>query len=193
MKKRLEIISDLNEKMINNFQNINDLLPLIHDDLLTTEKKQISLSSFEKYMATIYNLLLEYSKKAMDLKEEKFTLDWLESNISDDNSYILADEVKDNEEPIIVAVYERSSYIQEEYIQTILRLQDLILSEAKFEELFDFYKEDTKNIIGCAKMLMYHTEDLEDLSLTDEIDLSDKNYITLEELEEMLKDRKKEE
>lgn len=193
MKKRLEIISDLNEKMINNFQNINDLLPLIHDDLLTTEKKQISLSSFEKYMATIYNLLLEYSKKAMDLKEEKFTLDWLESNISDDNSYILADEVKDNEEPIIVAVYERSSYIQEEYIQTILRLQDLILSEAKFEELFDFYKEDTKNIIGCAKMLMYHTEDLEDLSLTDEIDLSDKNYITLEDLEEMLKDRKKEE
>lgn len=193
MKKRLEIISDLNEKMINNFQNINDLLPLIYDDLLTTEKKQISLSSFEKCMATIYNLLLEYSKKAMDLKEEKFTLDWLESNISDDNSYILADEVKDNEEPIIVAVYERSSYIQEEYIQTILRLQDLILSEAKFEELFDFYKEDTKNIIGCAKMLMYHTEDLEDLSLTDEIDLSDKNYITLEELEEMLKDRKKEE
>lgn len=193
MKKRLEIISDLNEKMIDNFQNINDLLPLIYNDLLTAEEKRISLSSFEKYMATIYNLLLEYSKKAMDLKEEKFRLEWLKSNISDDNSYILVDEAKDNEEPIIVAVYERSSYLQEEYIPTILRLQDLILSEAKFEELFDFYKEDTKDIIGCAKMLMYHTEDLEDLSLTDEIDLIDKGCITLKDFKEMLEDRKKEE
>ena len=192
MKKRLEIISDLNKKMINNFENINDLLPLIYDNLSTAEEKQISFSSFEKCMATIYSLLLEYSKKAMDLKEEKFTLEWLKSNISDDNSYILADEVEDDEEPIIVAVYERSSYIQEEYIPTILRLQDLILSEAKFEELFDFYKEDTKNIIGCAKMLMYHTEDLEDLALTAEIELSDGSYVTLDEFKEILEDRRKE-
>ena len=47
----------------------------------------------------------------MDLKDEKFTREWLKANISDDNSYILADEVEDDEEPIIVAVYERSSYV----------------------------------------------------------------------------------
>ena len=192
MNKRLEIISDLNKRMINNFENINDLLPLIYDDLSTAQEKQISLSSFEKCIATIYSLLLEYAQKAMGLKEEKFTLEWLKSNISDDNSYILADEVGDDEEPIIVAVYERSSYIQEEYVPTILKLQDLVLSEAKFEELFNFYKEDTKNIIGCAKMLMYHTEDLEDLALTAEIELSDGNYVTLDEFKEILKDKRKE-
>ena len=73
-----------------------------------------------------------------------------------------------------------------------MRLQDLVLSKAKFEELFDFYKEDTKNIIGCAKMLMYHTEDLEDLALTAEIELSDGSYVTLDEFKEILEDRRKE-
>lgn len=89
MNKRLEIISDLNKRMINNFENINDLLPLIYDNLSTAEEKQISLSSFEKCMATIYSLLLEYIQKAMNFKEEKLTLEWLKSNVSDDNSYVL--------------------------------------------------------------------------------------------------------
>lgn len=181
LEQKLKIVSNLNDRMIDNFKNINDLLPLICNNLSTTEEKQISLSSFEKCMAEIYDLLLEYTVKVMSLKDKKLTLEWLESNIPDDNSYILADEVEDDKEPIIVNVYERSSYIQKEYIPTILKLQDLVLSKAKFEELFDFYKKDAKNIIGCAKMLMYHTEDLEDLYLTAEIELSDESYITLDE------------
>ena len=193
MEERLKTVSDLNDKMINNFKNINDLLSLIDNASVdnNTDKKQVEYS-FEKCMITIYNLLLEYATKVMDLKDGKFTLEWLKSNISDDNSYILADEVEDDEEPIIVAVYERDSYIQDEYVSTILKLQDLVLSEANFEELFDFYKNDTKNIIGCAKMLMYHTEDLEDLSLSAEIELSDGRCVTLEEFKEILEDIRKE-
>lgn len=111
MKKRLEIISNLNDKMINNFRDVGDLLPLIQDNSLTIEEKQKQMLLFEKCMIKTYSLLLEYAKEIMDLKDEKFTLEWLKANVSDDNSYILADEVKDDEEPIIVAVYERSSYV----------------------------------------------------------------------------------
>ena len=84
------------------------------------------------------------------------------------------------------------NHIQNEYIETILRLQDLVLSKAGFEDFFSFYKKDTKNIIGCAKMLMYHTEDLEDLSLTTEIELDDGKYVTAEEFIKILEDRNKE-
>ena len=41
-------------------------------------------------------------------------------------------------------------------------------------------------------MLMYHTEDLEDLSLTTEIELDDGKYVTAEEFIKILEDRNKE-
>lgn len=41
-------------------------------------------------------------------------------------------------------------------------------------------------------MLMYHTEDLEDLALSSEIELSDGSYVTFEEFKEILEDIRKE-
>lgn len=191
MRERLEIVSNLNKKMINNFKNINELIPIIYDDLETNEEKQIAFQSFEKCIYKIHGLLVEYASKVMNLEDNKFTLEWLESNISDDNSYILADNVAPEEEPIIVAIYERDSYIQKEYIPTILKLQELVLSEAKFEELFDFYAKDTKNIIGCAKILMYHSEDLKDILVISERKTENKDCVSLEKLKQILEDARK--
>lgn len=188
MKRRLELVSNLNKKMIDNFKDINELIPVIYDNFATNEKKENTFKSFEQCMYKIYELLVEYTSKTMDLEDDKFDLKWLESNTSDDNSYILADKVAPDEEPIVVAIYERDSYIQEEYIPTLLKLQDLVLSEAKFDELFDFYKEDTENIIGCAKMLMYHTEDLQDVVLINERKTEDKDCVGLENLKQILED-----
>lgn len=190
MERRFELISGLNKKMVSNFKEINELIPVIYDNFATNEEKQNTFNSFEKYMYSIYDLLVEYASKTMNLEDNKFSLEWLESNISDDNSYILADEVEVDEEPIIVPIYERDSYIQEEYIQTILKLQNLVLSEAKFDELFDFYREDTKNIIGCAKMLMYHTEDLKDILILTERKTEDEDCVSLEKLKQILQDMK---
>lgn len=193
MQTRLQIVKSLNTKMINNFQEINDLAPIIYDELATAKKKEIAFNSFENKIAIIYDILLEYATKIMNLQNDKFTLEWLKANTSDDNSYILADEAKLDDELIVVPVYERDSYIQEEYINTILNLQELVLTKAKFYDLFDFYNKDIKNIIGCAKILMYHTEDLEDLALMAERNIDNNDNSGLKTLQEVLSELKKKE
>lgn len=193
MQTRLQIVKSLNTKMINNFQEINDLAPIIYDELATAKKKEIAFNSFENKIAIIYDILLEYATKIMNLQNDKFTLEWLKANTSDDNSYILADEAELDDELIVVPVYERDSYIQEEYINTILNLQELVLTKAKFYDLFDFYNKDIKNIIGCAKILMYHTEDLEDLALMAERNIDNNDNSGLKTLQEVLSELKKKE
>ena len=162
MNKRFEIVNDLNDRMINNFDKINALMPYIYDMIGTKEEKEACFNSFKGCMKKMHELLVEYATKTMGLEENKFTLEWLENHTTDDNSHILA-EKSTPEEPVVVDVYERESYIQKEYVSTILKLQSLVLSDAKFDDLFDFYEAETEYVIGCAKMLLYHAEDLEDM------------------------------
>lgn len=190
MQKRLEIVKELNDKMIDNFTEINNLIPRIYDILPTAKEQEVTHKTFENKIYTMYDILIEYAIKVMDLKDDKFTTEWLNSNLSDDNSYILADEVPADEEPIIVPIYERDSYIQEEYVDTILTLQELVLSKSNFETLFDFYTKDIDNIIGCAKILMYHYEDLKDIKLLSERDSDPSNNTGLDRLKEIISELK---
>lgn len=192
MKKRFEIVNDLNERMINNFKKINALMPSIYDILGTKEEKEACFNSFKGCMKEMHGLLVEYAIKTMGLEENKFTLEWLENHTTDDNSHILA-EKSTPEDPVIVAVYERESYIQKEYVSTILKLQDLVLSDAKSEDLFDFYEEEGEYVIGCAKMLMYHAEDLEDMVVVQERTSGESESISFEEFKKMIEDRIKKE
>ena len=160
MKQRLEIVSALNTRMIENFKHINKLMLLLDRD--SDKYKESHQESFKSCMNNIYSILLEYFFQVMNLTDTTITSEWLNSHISNDNSYILADKAKDNE-VVVVDIYERDSYIQKEYVEVLLELQELIQANANFDELFRLYNEHGSNIIGCATMLLYHTEDLKDL------------------------------
>lgn len=163
MQERLEIIRNLNNKMVSNFKSITNLYPVLYDKTLTIKEKKKECNLFREYVFTIYEILLEYMISIYNMENAIFEEEWLKKHISDDNSHILAEELSGDKNPISIEVYERESYIQEEYIQTLLKLQYLVLNDAKFYDLFKFYDSDIYNIVGCAKMLMYHLEDLEDL------------------------------
>lgn len=162
MKKRCDVVKGLNSRMVNNFKRINTTMVNMDNKTLTEETRKKCEVDFIKSMKSMYDILIEYFKLIMGLKEDVITLDWLKKNISNDNSYILADKAGEGE-IIYIDVYERSSYIQEEYVDILLKLQDLVKSSEDFESYIDFYENNLEYVIGCAKMLMYHTEDLEDL------------------------------
>lgn len=192
MKERYKLVESLNIRMINNFSEINGLIEDMCGENFTDNELVVHKSNFILCVRTIYSILMEYFKSVMHLDSDVITLEWLKNNVSDDKSYILADEVSERgEESVIVELYERDSYIQPEYIDVLLKLQALVNSTEDFDEYMDFYNSNLKIIIGCAKILLYHSEDLEDLISCENAKLKD--CISLEDFVEMLDDVIKEE
>lgn len=192
MKERYKLVESLNIRMINNFSEINGLIEDMCGENFTDNELVVHKSNFILCVRTIYSILMEYFKSVMHLESDVITLEWLKNNVSDDKSYILADEASERgEKSVIVELYERDSYIQPEYIDVLLKLQALVNSTEDFDEYMDFYNSNLKIIIGCAKILLYHSEDLEDLMSCENAKLKDS--ISLEDFVEMLDDVIKEE
>lgn len=174
MRERYRVVENLNVKMIDNFCKINELMKKIYDESPTDDELIAYKSNFILCIKSVYEILMQYFKTVMDLESDVITLEWLKNNISDDNSYILADKANEKgEEPVIVRLYERDSYIQAEYIDVLLEFQNLVNSSEDFELYMKFYNSNLKTIIGCAKILLYHSEDLEDLIDCENAELGD--------------------
>ena len=187
MQKRYDVVEGLNLRMVNNFKRINAIMADMYDETPTEETKKKCESDFVGCMKSMYDILMEYFKSVMVLEKDVLTLEWLKNNISDDNSYILADRAGDDE-IIPISICERDSYIQKEYVNILLELQDLVKSSEDFEIYIDFYDSNLEYVIGCAKMLMYHAEDLEDLIACENAEL--KGGVPLNEFIKMIRDNK---
>ena len=162
-KNKFEMVEDLNKKMVSIFINNNKMFDIIDDKNSSDSEKEKASDVISLSLCNIYSLLLEYANKCMNMNSSEFSREWLEKNITDDDSYIQAEKNSSVDNPISVSVIERESYIQPIYIDSILKIQGLVKSEASKEDILNFYDYDLENIIGIAKMLMYHSEDLEDL------------------------------
>lgn len=191
MNERFNVVNGLNERMVKVFTSNNEIYPVISDESISLEKKLDSTNQFEGNMRNMYDILLEYATTVMGLRDAQFTEEWLICNISVDKSHILAEK---SDEPVAIEIFERASYLHSEYVPVLLKLQNLILNGSEFEVLLNFYDEELESLIGMAKMLMYHAEDLEDILLIERRKNSSAKPMILKDWRKAIEDmRKKEE
>lgn len=163
LNSRFEDVNTLNMGMVEVFIKNNECFSIIDNEESSKKEFDDAVDKISQNLDNIYSIVLDYSKTIMGMDVDEFSRAWLEKNITDDDSYIVAENESSIENPISVEIIERNSYIQPQYIETILTLQELVKSKASCDDRLNFYNYDLENLIGVAKMLMYHAEDLEDL------------------------------